>query len=376
LPIYDLIAEIYAVFDVFRLFAEEEAVLAKILEVVKDLETEGGSSLRGFLRFASGSENDDAKWNVDVPHGIDAVKVMTIHKSKGLGFPVVILLLYGERSKGHPHVVRDDGDTVSLLRLTKGIAAADEVFGGLYGREDMKERVTKLNSLYVAFTRASSELYVVGVRRERETFPSSIFPNGMTYCQGEAAGVPARSGEADVPMEAFHLSIPFESGSGSDEAIRFEEKKRGELVHRLISSIEYLDEAVTERLSEATRGIALGTGVDDDVLKELVALVIDFLRSPPVSEYYERRIGRKVFAEREIADSNGRLFRVDRIIIDPDRVFIIEYKTGGERESEGQHLAQMRNYLRIAGDLYPDRSVEGIIGYVDLKKTRYVSGKE
>ena len=72
-------------------------------------------------------------------------------------------------------------------------------------------------------------------------------------------------------------------------------------------------------------------------------------------------------------DSEGRLFRVDRIVVDPDKVVVIEYKTGGDRETEGKHLAQMRNYLRIAGDLYPGRPTEGIIGYVDLKKTRLVS---
>ena len=99
---------IYAVFDVFGLFGtREEAVLVKILEVVKDLETEGGSSLRGFLRFAAASERED-EWNVDVPHGIDAVNVMTIHKSKGLGLPVVILVLYGEKNKGHPYIIRSD----------------------------------------------------------------------------------------------------------------------------------------------------------------------------------------------------------------------------------------------------------------------------
>ncbi len=376
LPIYDLIVEIYAAFDIFHLFGKgEEAVLAKILEVAKDLEIKGGSSLRSFLRFASASENDDADWNVDVPHGIDAVNVMTIHKSKGLGFPVVILLLYGERSKGHPYVVRDDGDSISLLRLTKGIAAADEAFGRCYDEEEMKERVSKLNSLYVAFTRAGSELYVIGVKRERETFPFAIFPNGMAYCRGEATEVPARQGEAITSVEAFHLSVPFECGSGSDDAIRFEEKKRGELVHRLFSSIEYLDEATEERLAGVIRGIVLQTGADGEVVNDLAALAIAFLRSPLVSEYYERKPGRKVFMEQEMADSSGRLFRVDRIVVDPDKVFIIEYKTGGDQESEGRHLAQMRNYLRVTGDLYPGRPAEGIIGYVDLKRTRRVSGE-
>jgi len=377
LPLYDLIAEAYAVFDVFRLFGEEEAVLAKILEVVKDLETEGGSSLRAFLRFVSTSENDDGSWDVSVPHGIDAVKVMTIHKSKGLGFPVVILLLYGERSKGYPFVVRRDHGAVSLLRLTKEIAASHEELGNRYREEQLKERVNRLNSLYVAFTRAGSELYVIGVQREKEknSFPFCILPESMACSRGQAAEVPPKADEPAAPKGAFHLSMPIELGSGTEDAIRFEEKKRGEMVHKIFSLVEYVDDATDARLAEAAKGIALKAGVDHEAVVDLTGLAVAFLRNPLVSAYYERAPDRKVFIEQEIVAPDGRLFRVDRIVVDPDKVSIIEYKTGGDREEEGEHLAQMRNYLRIAADVYPGRQTEGIIGYVDLKKTRRVSGQ-
>lgn len=370
LPIYDLISEIYSVFELFRLFGEEEAVLAKILEVVKDLEMEGASSLRGFLRLASSAASDQGDWDVDVPHGIDAVKVMTVHKSKGLGFPVVILLLYGERSKGHRYAVWEEAGAVSLVRLTKAIADADESFARRYADEEKKERVSKLNSLYVALTRAGSELYVIGVKRERERFPFALFPDGMVCCRGEAAEAAKGPDETTLPVDAFHLSTPFEGGSASDDAIRFEEKKRGELVHKLFSSVEYLDEDTEGMLAEAAGTIALGMGAGDDEMSRLASLTLEFLKSSALSGYYERKPGRKVFTEKEIVDSEGRLFRVDRVVVDPDKVCIIEYKTGSDQEREREHLAQMRNYLRIAGDLYRDRSVEGVIGYVDLGRTR------
>jgi ATP-dependent helicase/nuclease subunit A len=373
LPIYDLICEIYAVFDVFRLFGKtEEAVLTKILEVVRDLEANDGSSLRTFLRFAAASESADADWNVNIPRGIDAVNVMTIHKSKGLGFPVVILVLYGERTKGHPYIVHDNGDTVSLLRLTKAVAARDEGFEKRYKDEEMKERVNRLNSLYVAFTRAGSELYVIGVKRERDSFPFAIFPQGMTYSNGEAAEVPARPEHTAASIDACHLSAPFECGPGSDETIRFEEKRRGEVVHKMFSSIEYVGPAMREKLAECARALHRTTGIDDEVLDGLVTLIVDFLGNSSVSEYYEPKPGRKVLVEQELVDSEGRLFRVDRMVVDTDRVTVVEYKTGGDREGERSHLAQMRNYLRIVRDLYPDRPVEGAIGYVDLKKTKHV----
>jgi len=374
LPIYDLITEIYRIFDLFRLFGEkEEAVLAKILEVVKSLEKEEGGSLRGLLRFAA-AEDEDADWNVDVPHGIDAVNVMTIHKSKGLGFPVVILLLYGERSAGHPFVVQDDGDCISLLRLTRGIAAADEEIGRRYDEEEMKEMVNKLNSLYVAFTRAASELYVIGVKRKGDTFPFAVFPHDMAYCEGEVKEPATRDEESIASEELVHFSMPFEAGAGSDDAIRFEEKRRGELMHRIFSSVEYLDGGAEGKLAEVVGEIRRKTGFADASFDSLAAPAIAFLQDPLVSEYYQRKPGRKVSTEQEVADSDGRLFRVDRVIVDPDRVSVIEYKTGGDKEGETAHLAQMRNYLRLVRELYPDRPAEGIIGYIDLKKTTHVVG--
>jgi ATP-dependent exoDNAse (exonuclease V) beta subunit len=44
----------------------------------------------------------------DRPKNIDAVHVMTVHKAKGLGFPVVLVVLYEERSKGFDYIVAED----------------------------------------------------------------------------------------------------------------------------------------------------------------------------------------------------------------------------------------------------------------------------
>jgi len=78
--------------------------------------------------------------------------------------------------------------------------------------------------------------------------------------------------------------------------------------------------------------------------------------------------------EQEFVDPSGRLFRVDRVVIDPDKTTILEFKTGSDRPHEGRYLAQMQNYVRILGEVYPDRLVEGIVAYVDLNRIAGVSG--
>ena len=67
--------------------------------------------------------------------------------------------------------------------------------------------------------------------------------------------------------------------------------------------------------------------------------------------------------EKEFCDRHGRLFRMDRIVVDPDRVTVIDFKTG-EEEPE-KHEEQLRGYIRICADLYPGREVAAVIAYVD-----------
>jgi ATP-dependent helicase/nuclease subunit A len=368
-PLYDLVTDIYRVFDVFRLFGEqEEGVLARILEVVKDLEAHGGSSLRSFLQSASSSDTGEGEWNIDVPQGMNAVKVMTIHKAKGLGFPVVILVLYGERNKGFKYIIREADDSVALLRLTRRTASLDSEFEALYTEEERKEKVNRLNSLYVAFTRAGSELYVVGVKREKETFPFTLFPNGMVYSKGEMRDVLSRAEKEQLLEEGYHPVSRVSAFASFEVPLNFEEKRRGDLVHRVFSMIPYVTSDFETDLERIIRNACDEMRIES-ASAEIKDRIGDLLHAGELAPYYDARVDRVVMVERELVDREGRLFRVDRIVIDPEVVTIIEYKTGKDRGYGGDHVAQMHNYLRIVSDLFPDRLVEGIIGYVDLTTT-------
>ena len=187
LPLYDLVSEAFVRFDVFSLAGEEEATLAKLLEVVKDFEGSGAGSLREFLGAAGGgaksasggaSAQDAAAWAIDVPQGAPSVRAMTIHKAKGLGFPVVIVLLYGESRRSTPYGVLREGDegSVRLVKLSKDLARRDEVLQALYEEEMARNDVDAMNRLYVALTRAEREMYVIGVKSEKDTFPFDLLP--------------------------------------------------------------------------------------------------------------------------------------------------------------------------------------------------------
>ncbi|HTR44781.1 MAG TPA: UvrD-helicase domain-containing protein, partial [Thermodesulfovibrionales bacterium] len=241
LPVYDLVTEIFALFRVFDNIPEEESALVKILEVVKDFEGGGFNSLRNFL-FAALDEESGQEWEMTVARNTDAVQVMTVHKAKGLGFPVVIVLLYEVRNRGFEYIVQEKDSTVCLLKINKSAAACDQDLQDLYDQERMKEMVNRLNSLYVGFTRPERELYVVGVKSRDAAYPFVLLPSEEFRPSASAQRKVEKKSPpsvAQAPCPLLHRHRLLEFSAGPEEFITLEEKRRGEFIHRVLSLIEY-----------------------------------------------------------------------------------------------------------------------------------------
>ena len=369
LPLYDLVSEIFAVFRVFDILGDEESTFVKILEVVKDFEGAGYNSLRDFLGFSGDGEGGEAEWNMHVPKNMDAVHVMTIHKSKGLGFPVVLCLLYEERSKGFDHIIEEDEEEVCLLKITKDILNSAPAFEGRYREETMKDTVNRLNSLYVGFTRPEEELYVIGVRGRNKGYPLELLPEqdyppsdkpGRRLQQESAAGKSFAIRHAHQ-QTLYHVS--------PHEMIHAGERQRGEFIHRVLFSVRYAGEGYQEELLASIRRVNHESGTDypeEEIRKRLTGLIED----EELAECFRQKPGREVRCEQEFVDREGRLFRMDRVIIDRDRVTVLDFKTGGEAEAGEKYQAQMKTYMNILKAVYPEKVVEGVIAYVDRKDVR------
>jgi len=366
LPLYDLVIEAYSKFDLFNLFRDsEEGVLVKILEVIRNFESEGGSSLHAFLDYASLGVDQNNDWSIGIPSSIDAVKVMTIHKSKGLGFPIAIVLLYGDKGKGFKHILKEDENYVELIRLTKAIASIDKEFEEIYLQEEIKELANRLNSLYVAFTRAGRELHIIGVKRERDTFPFNVLP----WDESQLWGHPTLREEENVQKynseTAFHSIARTTMISNIKGPISFEERRRGELVHNVLSNLDYIDDGTTMILSTAFEKLFCQSDLEPYLHDDLVTKTIRLLENEVIRRFFYRQANREIKIEWEVADKYGRLFRVDRVVVDPDQVTIIEYKTGDEVSNRVGHITQVENYLSIISPLYPQKRVQGILCYID-----------
>jgi ATP-dependent helicase/nuclease subunit A len=394
LPLYDLVTRIYGVFDVFRLFPREEAALTKLLEAIKGFEGEGRNDLREFLRFTGMAEDADKNWTIDVPREIDAVQIMSIHKAKGAEFPVVICLLYGERLHAADFHLFTDEEGVHVYKINKTLAAADPGLARIYDEQRDREWVDKLNALYVALTRAKHELHIIGLKKKSEKFPFDLLGRvfdregqapahvvgaaRFEFTRGVAA-VPegAKGGNEALTQPVEHRRGPFEPPMNTRETLNLARIKRGEWIHRLLAGIEFVREGWAADVAAALEGLR-PSGAEAPVAREAAELLVRAFENSPGAVWFEPHPGRRVFREFDVCDGSGNVNRMDRVVVDPDGVLVVDYKTGAEKDPakrskfEDEDRAQVSRYVALMKEIYPDRPARGVLAYLDERRFEVV----
>ncbi|MBI5102146.1 MAG: UvrD-helicase domain-containing protein [Nitrospirae bacterium] len=364
-PLYDLVTEVCAVFEVFRTMKDEEATVVKIFEAVKDFEGEGFNSLRDFLETAADDEAGASKWNMEVPKNTDAVRVMTIHKAKGLGFPVAVVLLYGAANRGFDYIIEEDRKCLTFLKLNKAVAACDPLLNELYCAEQMKEKVNRLNTLYVGLTRPENELYVIGVKGKEKGYPFDLLPvTGFAPSAKPQIVRKAASSEISPATDHLHLGGRIAVPEPGRRSISFPERRRGEFIHRVLFFIDYFDEGLRAGIADMARRAAEEIG--QDYTPADIEKIMAIVSKGGAAEYFRELPGRRVLREQEFSDRNGRLLRMDRVVVDRDRVTVLDFKTGPNKEGEEKYRSQMNSYMEVLRDLHPELAIEGILAFVDL----------
>ncbi len=371
LPLYDLVCEIYRIYRAFDHFRGEEATLIKILEVIKNFEGEGRNNPGDFLKYASDEEAGESDWTIDVPAGINAVKVMTLHKAKGLGFPVAIVLMYEETIRGFKYILDEETDGVNLLRINKKISEASHFLQEKYEEERLKDLVNKLNTLYVGFTRAEDELYVIGVQGKRNQFPIDLLQTVDSRTGSKNAPRPRPSGPTQEDLKLYYHPYPIKFHFTAEEELNLEERLRGEFIHRVLYFIDALNENIESELERIIKRVNHELKADYPV-GEMKKNLMQFMELEEIRPYFIDKPGRVIKREQDFSDPGGSLFRMDRVVMDEDQIVVIDYKTGTEKRAEKEYVSQLKNYIRILKEIYPDKNVEGMIAYVDLGEMRKV----
>lgn len=153
---YELLLAAVAHFRLRELPLGQWAWVEKLLETAFQAEIQGQATLSAFLEFW---EENAGSCVVGLPEGLAAVRVMTVHKAKGLEFPQVFLPLlgYGEKNRPGHLLLPDEQGRPALVSTTR--PRADEV-ARIMDQEQVHSLAEELNLLYVALTRAREGLHL------------------------------------------------------------------------------------------------------------------------------------------------------------------------------------------------------------------------
>ena len=105
-------------------------------------------------------------------------------------------------------------------------------------------------------------------------------------------------------------------------------------------------------------------------MNRIKLVILNFLLLPEISPYFAQVEGRSILNEQEFVTPEGRLFRMDRVVVDQESVTVIDFKTGDDKEA---YRDQIHGYMNILQSFYPDRTIHGMLAFIDRKKVRVLA---
>lgn len=327
---------------------------------------EHGQDIAGFLEHWDRKGGERSAQAMEAP---DAIRIMTIHKAKGLEFPVVVMpsvRMAPQRESGKLHWIglqeELDGLHHALVEARKPLIdlKIPEIDG-----EAEHAVLDSLNLLYVAFTRPVQRLYALATRHRADAVTKALIEHlGVDAARAWTIGA-RRAPWTDEPHAAPGMLPPTPSNRMSGLPLHFEAperwdpedpdplRQRGILVHALLSRLHD-----ASGLPDALRALRRDGTIDDADAARLEAELAPLLRSPALARWFAP--GLHARTEATIITADGHALRPDRVVIDGRAARVLDIKTGGRSDS---HHDQVRGYLRALRELGYD-PVEGALLYI------------
>ncbi|MCX5708196.1 MAG: PD-(D/E)XK nuclease family protein, partial [Candidatus Omnitrophica bacterium] len=376
-PLYELAVSIIGRFKILQNFPEYQGFFMRLLELINEQEEEH-STVGEFLDFFDQARDEDLYVNISE---VNSVRVLTIHKSKGLEFRAVITPNLTLDIDIKTNIVYPEENFLSLLRLKKEYVKFSPSLERIYRREFIKAFIDELNNIYVAFTRARDELYVfVPLKNGNKFNYAQLLFNSLDYIGGSfsdnAETGKTQSSNLDIfniPPVQYRDWIPFlkEEFVSLDILENRQILLQGEALHLVLSFLgnlkgKNIDSTVDEAIDKAMWKLPLRT--DSQKLK---ALVRQFLDRSSWARFFFIDHG-SVFQEKEFVNNLGQTKRIDRLVVKEEEILVCDYKSSPDLKEK--FLPQMLEYTGILKEVYPGARVKGYILYFDRPDIEEING--
>lgn len=365
LSAYDVVREWLTYLDVEKRFPKDGTFIRRFLEILHKAEINGAMSVADFLDFWDESGGEE---KTPMPENANAVRIMTIHKAKGLQNRVVIVPQTNFSRKSSREI-----GLIEMEGLKIPVSLGNQMAGRQYLEKYGSQALETLNILYVAFTRAEEELYYFVNFKEsknadrekpKKNSKPATPPTLMHFllenaeCNPAALVLPEARKGGETSGKELTETIEIAPLSGKWQPLGWmprlkiyrahptEENltavERGNFAHRCLERLnpargakKAAETAFNATLREAPYSIP------ENERPGLLQSLQWFAGLPFARHWLE-----KGWREQTIVAEEGDLLRPDLLVPDGEGALVVDYKTG---ESDTQHIAQVRKYLLNLG---------------------------
>ncbi len=364
--------------------AKRNAYVQYFLDIVLERDIKNQAGISDFLDYW---DNNGAKLSIPSPEGNDAVRIMTIHKSKGLEFPVVIFPFAEEDfGKGSSEKIWLNANEAliglpkALVDKSKNVQGYGEEAKQIYNKKKQEDLLDIINVLYVALTRAEEHLYVISAMNIKRdgSLPhnlSSFFIDFLqdkgfdesksTYEFGQAKKI-----STDTKIEKTTQLLPQLTSTLNPKSVKIAQRESVMWNTKQQNAIEYgntIHEILSFVKTKNDIEIAITKAVENGLIMlsqkgEVTTAIQEIVTHHDLIDFFAP--GNKVLNEQAIIQNEGNLVKPDRMVLNAkDEIYLLDYKTGSHVP---KHKVQLDHYQNVIESM----------GFKVIKKSLVYIGEE
>lgn len=348
---------------------KETDFLLNFLEMLFNYTQNAGATLKEFLKFW---DDEASKISIQASENIDAVQIMTIHKAKGLEFPVVMIPMENKNndkkfSEWYNLDSEDALKTVILTQFSSELETYDEGLAQFNFENAYRNKIDRYCIQYVATTRPVEQLYLYLEKPSKSANHLELY-DFVTQFQ------PVENGEALDSFDMFPVGSLIKQKIKSGRAYHSENISSLEASPEKASNIEiattsknYQNRVEHVRMGIFTHEILAKIKTGKDVAKVLNAYLLEgvitaeektsilaridaVLNDVRYADYFKE--GLKIINEREMfATENDAIknYRPDRMVETAEGLIIVDFKTGEESDKDQKQVGTYKARLEQFG---------------------------
>lgn len=351
----------------FSVQQKETDFLFNYLEMLYAYSQNAGSTLKDFLKYW---EDEAQKTTIQASENLDAIRLMTIHKSKGLEFPVVMLPMENENKDGKftnwLDIDSENGlSAVNIDSFSKELEVYDEDMAKFNQENIYQNKIDRFCLQYVATTRAVEQLFFYLEKPNKSANHLEIYDFIKARIPRDESGAEISSFDwYDVSEENLKKQKKEEKNNLLTKPIVFKSEKKANpaAVKIATPSKNYQNRMEKVRIGIFTHEILAQINSEKDVEKTLESYLLDgIITTEEKIEISERILGiiknekyAAYFAENQVVinekdimisdNGDSKIYRPDRLIDTGNGYVIIDFKTGDQLE---KHQIQIDEYQTV-----------------------------